>query len=183
MRSRRYLKDYKLTPEVTAKGRLSPVASYVGAWHRFTAEPLELDRAKKLYIALTAAAVVLLLVQLWYTNLLDRERRYLLLPMAFNIFPAFGTVMGVARLRSAPERMTLKQRDRICNRLPAFSLGFFVFAVLSFIATVVQLILHGVTLPTALYCADALVLSVLTFFIFRLRKILKTEVLPGESSD
>ena len=179
MRSRKYLKDYQLTPEVTAKGRLSPVASYVGAWHRFKAEPLELDRAKKLYIALTAAAVVLLLVQLWYTDLLDRERRYLLLPMAFNIFPAFGTVMGVARLRSAPERMTLKQRDRICNRLPAFSFGFFAFAALSLIACAVQLILNGVTLPTALYCADALVLSVLTFLIFRLRRVLKTEIISG----
>ena len=179
MRSRKYLKDYQLTPEVTAKGRLSPAASYIGAYHRFTADPEELARAKKLYIIFTAAAVVLLLVQLWYTDLMDRERRYLILPMAFNIFPAFGTVMGVLRLRTAPEKMTLRQRDRICNRLPAFSFGFFVFAVLSLIACAVQLILIVVTLPTALYCAAALALSVLTFLIFRLRRVLKTEIISA----
>ena len=177
MRSKRYLKDYQLTPTVTAKGRLSPVASYIGSYHRFTAEPEALARARRTYLILTAAAVLLLLVQLWFTDLIDRERRWLLLPMAFNIFPAFGTVMGVLRLRSAPERMTLRQRDRICNRLPAFSFGFFAFAVLSLIACAVQLILNGVTLSTALYCAAALVLSVLTFFIFRLRRILKTEII------
>lgn len=179
MRSKRYLKDYQLTPEVTAKGRLSPVASYIGAYHRFTAEPAELERAKRLYQILTAAAVLLLGLLLWYTDLIDRERRFLLLPIAFSVIPAFGTVMGVLRLRSAPEKMTLRQRDRICNRLPAFSFGLFVFAVLSLIATAAQLILHGVTLPTALYCADALLLSVLSFFIFRLRRILKTEVLSA----
>jgi hypothetical protein len=41
---------------------------------------------------------------------------------------------------------------------------------------VAQLALHGVTVPTALYCADALGLSVLAVFIFRLRTILKTEI-------
>ena len=179
MRSKRYLKDYKLTPELTAKGRLSPVASYVGAYHRFTAEPAELERAKRLYQILTAVAVLLLVLQLWYTDLMDRERRFLLLPMAFNIFPAFGTVMGVLRLRIAPPRMTQRQRDRICNRLPAFSLGFMVLAVLSFAATVAQLCLHGVILPTTLYCADALALSVLTVFIFRLRRVLKTEIISA----
>lgn len=176
MRSRKYLKDYQLTPEVTAKGRLSPAASYVGAYHRFTAEPEELTRAKRAYLILTIAAVILLLVQLWFTDLMDRERRWLLLPMAFNIFPAFGTVMGVARLWTAPGKMTLRQRDRICNRLPAFSFGLFAFAALSLIACAVQLILNGVTLPTALYTADALVLSVLSFLIFRLRRVLKTEI-------
>ena len=179
MRSRKYLKDYQLTPEVTAKGRLSPAASYIGAYHRFTAAPEDLDRAKKLYIIFTAAAVILLLVQLWFTDLIDRERRWLLLPMAFNIFPAFGTVMGVARLRSAPEKMTLRQRDRICNRLPAFSFGFLAFAVLSLMACIAQLILNGVTLPTALYCGAALALSVLTALIFRLRRVLKTEIISG----
>ena len=179
MRSKRYLKDYQLTPEVDAKGHLSPVASYIGSYHRFTAEPETLERAKRAYMILTAAAVVLLFLQLWYTDLMDRERRFLILPMAFNIFPAFGTVMGVLRLRSAPEQMTLKQRDRICNRLPAFSLGFMIFSILSLAATAAQLCLHGVTLPTALYCADALVLSVLTVFVFRLRRILKTEIIPG----
>ena len=47
MRSRKYLKDYQLTPEVTAKGRLSPAASYVGAYHSFTAEREELARARR----------------------------------------------------------------------------------------------------------------------------------------
>lgn len=176
MRSKRYLKDYQLTPEVTAKGRLSPAASYVGAYHRFTAAPEALDRAKLAYTVLTAAVVVLFVAQLWFTDLLDRERRFLVLPMAFNVFPVFGVVMGVIRLRTAPEKMTLHQRDRICNRLPAFSFGLMVFALLSFAATVAQLALHGVTVPTALYCADALALSVLAVFIFRLRKILKTEI-------
>lgn len=179
MRSKRYLKDYQLTPEVTAKGRLSPVASYVGAYHRFTAEPESLARAKKAYTILTAAAVVLLVLQLWYTDLMDRERRWLLLPMAFNVFPGFGVVMGVLRLRTAPERMTLKQRDRICNRLPAFSFGLMAFALLSLAATVAQLILNGVSLPAALYCADALALSVLSVFIFRLRRVLKTEIISA----
>ena len=179
MRSKRYLKDYQLTPEVTAKGRLSPVASYVGAYHRFTAEPAELARARLAYALLTAAAVVLLFLLLWFSDVIDRERRFLLLPITFNIFPAFGTVMGVLRLRGAPERMTLKQRDRICNRLPAFSLGFMIFAVLGFAATVAQLALNGWTLPTGLYCADALALAVLTVFIFRLRRVLKTAVVSA----
>ena len=99
--------------------------------------------------------------------------------MAFNVFPVFGVVMGVLRLRTAPEKMTLRQRDRICNRLPAFSFGLMVFAVLSFAATVAQLAINGVTVPTALYCADALALSVLAVFLFRLRKILKTEIVSG----
>ena len=179
MRSKRYLKDYELTPEVTAKGRLSPVASYVGAYHRFTAERAELARAKLAYQLLTAAAVLLLFLLLWFSDVIDRERRFLLLPITFNIFPAFGVVMGVLRLRSAPERMTLKQRDRICNRLPAFSFGFFGLALLSLAATIAQLILNGVTLPTALYCADTLLLSVLSFFIFRLRRVLNTEVISA----
>lgn len=179
MRSKRYLKDYQLTPEVTAKGRLSPVASYVGAYHRFTAEPAELARARLAYALLTAAAVVLLFLLLWFSDVIDRERRFLLLPITLNIFPAFGTVMGVLRLRGAPERMTLRQRDRICNRLPAFSFGFLGLALLSVAATAAQLIINGVTLPTALYCADTLVLSVLCFFIFRLRRVLKTEVITA----
>ena len=177
MRSKRYLKDYQLTPQLTAKGRLSPAASYIGSYYRCTAAPEALAGVKRTYLILTAAAVILLLVQLWFTDLIDRERRYLLLPMAFNIFPAFGTVMGVLRLRLAPEKMTLRQRDRICNRLPAFSFGFLAFALLSLIACIVQLILNGVTVPTALYCADAAGLSVLCVFIFRLRRILKTETL------
>ena len=179
MRSKRYLKDYQLTPELSAKGRLSPVASYVGSYYRFVAEPEALRRARLAYGILTAGAVLLLVLQLWYTDLLDRERRFLILPMAFNINPAFGVVMGVLRLRAAPERMTLKQRDRICNRLPAFSFGFMIFAVLGFAATVAQLALNGVTLPTGLYCADALALAVLTVFIFRLRRVLKTAVVSA----
>ena len=98
MRSKRYLKDYQLTPTVTAKGRLSPVASYVGAYHRFTAEPEKMRRAKRSYLVLAAAAVLLLAVLLWFSDVMDRERRYLLIPMAFNVFPAFGVVMDAESL-------------------------------------------------------------------------------------
>lgn len=176
MRSKRYLKDYQLTPTVTAKGRLSPVASYVGAYHRFTAEPETMRRAKRSYLVLAAAAVLLLAVLLWFSDVIDRERRYLLIPMAFNVFPVFGVVMGAIRLRAAPEKMTLRQRDQICNRLPAFSFGLMVLAVLSFAATVAQLAINGVRLPTALYCADALALAVVSVFIFHLRTVLKTAI-------
>ena len=179
MRGKRYLKDYQVTPAVTAKGRLSPVASYIGAYHRFTAEPEAQARAKRAYLILTVAAVLLLGVLLWYSDVLDRERRYLLIPSAFNVFPTFGVVMGVFRFYTAPEKMTLRQRDRICNRLPACSLGMVIFSVLSFAAAVVQLALNGVQLPTALYCADALALSAVSIWIFRLRSILQTEVVSA----
>ena len=179
MRGKRYLKDYQVTPTVTAKGRLSPTASYVGAYHRFTAEPDAQARARRTYLILTAAAVLLLGVLLWYSDVLDRERRYLLIPSAFNVFPTFGVVMGVFRFYTAPEEMTLRQRDRICNRLPACSLGMVIFSVLSFAAAVAQLAMNGVQLPTALYGADALVLSAVSIWIFRLRTILKTEIISA----
>ncbi len=177
MASKRYLKDYTLTPKLTAQGRLSQEASYIGSYYRFTASPEALTRARTQYLILAAAAVILLGLQLWFTDLLDRERRYLVLPMAFNIIPAFGTVMGVLRFRAAPAKMTLKQRDRICNRLPAFSFGFFAFALLSVAATAAQLILNGVTLPTALYAGAALLLSLITGLLFRLRRSLKDEII------
>lgn len=178
MRSKRYLKDYQLTPEVNAKGRLLTVASYTGSYHRFTAEKDALSRARWTYLILMLAALVFFILQLWYTNLFDRDKRYLVLPMSFNVLPAFGVVLGVIRFLVAPSQMTLRQRDQICNRLPASSFCFFLFALLAFAATVVHLIDSGFLLSAGLYCADALALMLLSLWIFSLRGILRTEVIP-----
>lgn len=175
MRAKRYLKDYQLTPEVDARGRLVSMPSYTGEYYRFLAEPDRLRRAKVFYLVLTLLALALFFGQLWYTDLFDREKRYLILPMSFNVIPSLGVVFGVFRFLAAPNRLTLRQRDRICNQLPAFSFAYFFLAVLAFVTTLIQLFMSEINTPLLLYSADAFALMLVTWQIFRLRRVLATE--------
>lgn len=177
MRRNQYLKDYKLASKLDPRGRLSQEAVYVGSYYRFSAKAESFLQAKKSYRLLTVPAVLLLFFQLWFTDLFDPNRRFLVLPMSFNVLPAFGVALGVIRLHLVRDRMTSLQHDRICNRLPLFSFLFFLFALLSFFSTLAQVLMSGVELSTFLYCLNALVLMLLTFWIFKLRKILKTEMI------
>ena len=176
MRAKRYLKDYRMESKLNSKGSLSARASYVGSYHRFSADAKSLARAKRSYLILTLASVILFVIQLWFTDLIDRDKRYLLLPMSFNALPAFGVVLGVIRLHLVDEQMTNLQRDRICNRLPMFSFLFFFLAALSLVSTVAELLMNGLAVSRFFYAVDAMVLLLLSFRIFTLRKILKTEM-------
>ena len=177
MRAKRYLKDYKLEPRLNEKGGLSHKASYVGAYHRFSLDRASLTRLKRSYLLLTLLSLLLLVPQLWFTDLLNRDRRFLILPMSFNVFPAFGVVMSVLRLHMVGERMTNRQRDLICNRLPMFSFLFFFFAVLSFLCMLAELSLGGLSTVSLLYSVAALALLLVSFRMFTLRKKITTELI------
>ena len=175
MASKKYLKDYTLTPEVTAKGRLRPVASYTGDYFRFTAYSGDVKAARLRYILLGVPAAVLLFLLLYFSGIFDWNHRWLVLPIAFNLIPAFGVGMGVGRFCTAPEKMTRKLRDKICDRIPPFSMFFMVFSFLSLAAAVAFLFLGGLSVSAGLYALDTLILFVLSVLIFAQRKILVTE--------
>ena len=181
MASKKYLKDYTLTPEVNAKGRLRPVASYTGDYFRFTAYEGAVKAARLRYLLFGIPAAVLLFLLLYFSGVIDWDHRWLVLPIAFNAVPAFGVGMGIGRFCTAPEQMTRKLRDKICDRLPAFSLFFLVFSFLSLAAAVGNLILSGASAGALLYALDTLVLFVLSVLIFAQRKILATETVDPQA--
>ena len=175
MSSRKYRKDYTLTPEVDLKGRLRPVASYIGDYFRFTAPDADVRAAKIRYAVLGVLAAAALFVLLFFSDIFDWNHRYLSLPMALNVIPAFGVGMGIGRFCTAQELMTRKLRDRICDRLPAFSMFFMVFSFLSVACAAAYLILAGFTAVRLLYALDAALMFALSILIFAQRKILAVE--------
>lgn len=179
MASKKYLKDYTLTPEVNAKGRLRPVASYAGDYFRFTAWSGDVRAARQRYLLLGIPAGVILFLLLYFSGVFDWNHRWLVLPIAFNVIPAFGTGMGIGRFCTAPEKMTRKLRDKICDRLPPFSLFLMIFSFLSLASAVTLLILTGITVPAGLYALGTLILLVLSVLIFAQRKILATETVKS----
>lgn len=178
MASKKYLKDYELRPEVTAKGRLIPVAAYTGASYGFVSSPDDIRRYKRQYLLLAVLGTVCVGLLMWYTDLIDRERRYLILPVVFDGLAALGVCMGAGRLWTFHEPFTLKQRDKLANRIPAFCFGFMVLSAMSLACTVVQLVLHGLTVPTVLYSLAALVATVCGVLLFALRRHVRMQRLP-----
>ena len=123
-----------------------------------------------------AAAGAVLLIQLWFTDLYGPELRTLVLPVALS-FPAFGYYCVVlSRMIGLKEnKMTHRQRDLICDRLPVGAVLFLIFSGLAFLASVWGAIALGATPGRLLYAADALAQTVLAVLLFRGRKSLTTE--------
>lgn len=173
MISKKYRDDYQLEYERGPNGRLRETASYIGGYYGFVRA---LPVLKRNGILLAAAAGGLLLIQLWFTDLYGAELRTLVLPVALS-FPAFGYYCVVlSRLVGLKEnKMTHRQRDLICDRLPVGAMLFLILSGLAFLASVWGAIAIGATPGRLLYAADALAQTALAVLLFRGRKSLTTE--------
>lgn len=175
--SRKYASDYSIGFETGKNGKQREVAVYHGAYFSFEEPPEDRARTKRLYLLLGAVSLVLLLVLLWFTYLLDPEYRFLSLPMAFDLPCLTLVLVGVWRLRTAGERMTREQKDKLCNRLPPASLFFMILSVLCPVCCIVHMILCGLTLPMTLLTLDALALAAAAVLLFSQRRHLRVKQL------
>ena len=176
MLSKKYRQDYQLEYERGPSGHLRETASYVGGYFAFD-RPL--DALRRIWLPPAVAAMVFLLVQLWFTDLYGPELRTLSLPAALSAPAFFWAAMGVGRIAVMKEnQMTRQAKDRICNRLPAGALVFLICSVLAFGASLWGLAALGFSLARALYALDAACQAALALLLFLRRKTLAVHTLP-----
>ncbi len=179
--SRKYAKDYRLEEQLSPSGKTRPVAVYQGERYRFLAPETALPGLRLRCTVLSAASALLLFVLLCFSDHFDRDHRFLILPAVFCILPVYLTASSVWTLRTASVPMERRPSDRISNRLPATAGIQTLLSLLAFAAQVVQLFLGGLTWPTMLLAADALLLTAAGAALFSQRKLLRTEAVPSKS--
>ena len=178
MISSKYTKDYSVSYELSARGRLVPTATYAGSYYRFVKEPAEQAAARKRLILLLVPTILAMIVLLSVNRVFPQVVQIWLMPVFLSVIPMAFVVLGVWRIFTAKEPFIHKRRDQIENRFPPALLFFMIFCAVGFATSVVALILAGFTVPRLLYVAGVLVLAALSVFLFGLRGCWKTEELP-----
>lgn len=183
MISTKYTKDYSVSYELSARGRLVPTAIYSGSYYRFAAEPEAVAAARKRLLLLLIPSV-LVLIALLSTNLAyPKDAQVWLLPVFFSLIPMAFVILGTWRVFTVGETFIHKRRDQIENRFPPALLFYMLFCAAGFVTSVIAAVISGVTVWKLLYAAGVLVQTFLAVLLFRQRGSWRTVELPKAEQD
>jgi hypothetical protein len=178
MVNKKYAADYRLENVVDRSGRLKTVPVYRGVYYRFAAGEAELRRGKRRStILLSAASGALLLTLLIPSSLL--QRIYAVMPLILCLLPAVLLWTSLYAALTAGEKVNREQRDRICDRLAAWSMVLAILAAVSLVGQIAAYIAGAgaegipVTVLTVVAAAAALCLHLG-------REDLRMEEIPGQ---
>ena len=144
MVSRKYTADYRLENSVDPKtGKIVTKPVYKGEWHSFSADDQTVRTMRRVFPALTAAAVLAFVIALLLNTPVTRHI-YVLLPFAACVFPLFYLCAGCLRLVRAEPLMTREHSDKTGARLSSSSLFLLILMAASAIGQIVVFCREGI---------------------------------------
>ena len=183
MISTKYTKDYSVSYELSARGRLVPTAVYSGSYYRFALDPEGVAAAKKRLLMILIPTLALLIALLSVNRVFPQSVQIWLLPVFFSVIPLAFVILGVWRVFTVQETFIHKRRDQIENRFPPAMLFYMVFCAAGFGTSIAAAVISGVTVWKLLYVVGVLALTVLAALLFRQRVYWKTLELPKEEPE
>ena len=181
MRSeKKYAEDYRLDNNTDRNGRLRTVSVYHGPYFRFLADAGTVERAKRLFPALSLLCLCAVLAPL----LMDARMThswYVLLPLVLGLFPAAYLLMGAWRLLRAGELVTREHRDKLYDRFAGWSMVLLILSALSLLGQAVYYLrepFEAANLPVTL-CTLVLIASGAVLFTRR-KALMMGQVQPQD---
>ena len=177
----KYAEDYHLDNITDRRGRLRTVSVYHGPYFRFLADAGTVERAKRLFPALSLLCLCAALAPL----LMDARMThswYVLLPLALGLLPVAYLLMGAWRLLRAGELVTREHKDKLYDRFTGWSTVLLMLSALSLLGQAVYYLrepFEAANLPVTL-CTLVLIAS--GAVLFTRRKALMMEQTPREFS-
>ena len=113
MISTKYTKDYSVSYELSARGRLVPTAVYSGSYYRFALDPEGVAAAKKRLLMILIPTLALLIALLSVNRVFPQSVQIWLLPVFFSVIPLAFVILGVWRVFTVKETFIHKRRDQI----------------------------------------------------------------------
>ncbi len=178
MKSRKYMKDYKLVHAIRPNGSIATCAEYTGKYYRFTADSNRINHARKLsviFIALSWATYLIALLPAAYVSRVI----YVIVPFVSTAIPLVFLSDSVLIFLRAKAPLKRETADRISQGLPARSMIALIFASFSFLSFAVTAVLsHGdMRFGDIAFGVSSLCLCAFVAFIFRLKKDVRTALL------
>lgn len=179
MVNKKYAADYRLENVVDRSGRLKTVPVYRGVYYRFAAGEAELRRGKRRSaILLSAASAALLLTLMIRSSLL--QRIYAVMPLILCLLPAVLLWTSLSAALTAGEKVKRDQRDRICDRLAAWSMVLAILAAASLIGQIAAYI-AGAGAEGIPITVLTIIVAVAALCLHLGREDLRMEEIPGQT--
>lgn len=142
MADRKYVSDYRLEKYVLPNGKIGKRRVYTGPEFAFCQSR---DVIRRLGVtALICSGVVLVgLIPLLLTTSDISRTAYVLLPMAFSLFPLYQMFLAGGRLLRTQEPLTRQMRDLTDKRLKIASLWLLLLTGVTFAGSYLYWILQG----------------------------------------
>lgn len=170
MKSRKYLKDYRLKTIILPNGRDKTVAEYIGGDYVFISEPQKTDKARRLFALLTVVCWLAFAGALLPESGAHRTI-YVALPFVCASLPMLFLADSAIGFFKAKEPLTRQGADKISNRLPICSLLTALFTGSAAFAFVIKSVAAGsFKAGDALFCLFAFSAACSSAAMFALRK-------------
>lgn len=175
MKSKKFVKDYRLKDEFLANGKIKTKAEYVGDFYFFSSDKELLEKHKKaakIFCVLTWVLFVCALIPLSSATKLT----YVVVPFVLTAFPLIFLSDALLEFIRANQPLTRQKADKLINRLPICSFLMIIFCGGSFVAFLVKLIISPEIFKNfvggnIIFMLCQLLITFAALFIFKNRKV------------
>lgn len=179
---KKYIKDYRKEYIVKPNGKPGVTATYIGKYFRFTASERDFNKARLVFAALSALALVSCILPLLFDTE-SSHNLYVSLPQVVSLFPIVHLIIGVANLYMKKPPLIREFRDKTEGRVSFNSAAAGSALALVTCMRLLFCILNGFSLQEIIFAVITAVGSASGWYIYAKRSFLATEEIPNPNAE